>query len=354
MARILYTICGVGVGHAQRSAEIISELKKANEIMIASYGSAFDLLSCRFSNSAKLKWFELVFENGRYRKGKTFFRNLRLVPSVAKHNAISLYRLARRFKPDAIISDFDPNGVYLGKILGIPVTTISSMHLMNYAKPEMDFREKMNYYITDKPVLEAFNPSSNFIIPSFWVPEFERENEYCFPPILRSVYGQLLEKGIEEKSGQFTVYFHNGFLGEIVPLLRSFPEKRFFIYGSESEKKSGNVQFRRFSDEQFSRDLLASEGVISHGGMSTLGECALLRKPCLTISSKEFFERYYNAWLFGREGFGRYSERADKTVLENFFDGLPKHRKALKKANLKAGNGKILEKISELIGKKYS
>ena len=349
MARILYTVCGVGIGHAQRSAEIISGLKKENEIMIASYGSAFDLLSRRFSNSAKLKWFELVFENDCYSKRKTVLQNLRLIPAVAKHNAISLFKLARRFRPNAIISDFDLNGVYPGKILGIPVTTISSMHLMNYAKPEMDFREKMNYYITDKPVLDAFNPSSNFIIPSFWLPAHKRENEYCFPPILRSVYGQLLENGIGEKSGQFTVYFHNGLLSEIIPLLHSFPEKKFFVYGSESRKKSRNVQFRGFSDEQFGRDLLSSEGVISHGGMSTLGECALLKKPCLTISSKEFFERYYNAWLFGREGFGQFSERATKTALESFFDALPRHEKALRKADLKQGNEKIVKKITELV-----
>lgn len=353
MARILYTVCGIGIGHATRSAEIIEELKKEHELSIVSHGQAFELLSRRFSNSSKLKWFELVFENERYRKSKTFLRNLRLIPEVARHNSVNLYRLAKRFKPDIIISDFDPNGVYLGEILGIPVITITSMHLMNYSKPEMDFQEKLKYYITEKPILDIFNPSACLIIPSFWIPKFRRENEYCFGPILRSAYKPLLSNHSRPReNSHFLVYFHKNLLPEILPLLAKFPKQKFIVYGSETKRNAKNLQFRKFSEEQFSKDLLSSKGVISHGGGSLLSECALLRKPALTFSSKEFYERYHNAWLFQNMGFGQYQEKASRRAMESFFRRLPKYRSALEKANIKPGNKDVVRKINEIIGNK--
>jgi uncharacterized protein (TIGR00661 family) len=135
MARILYTVCGVGLGHATRSAEVIKELRKKHEVMIASYGSALEYLEERFENASELQWFELVYDEEIYHKGKTFLKMVPNIPLVAAKNFMTLAKIVREFKPEVIVSDFDVNSVYLGDLFRIPTLTLSSMHIMSRHSP---------------------------------------------------------------------------------------------------------------------------------------------------------------------------------------------------------------------------
>ena len=48
MARVLFTVCGIGMGHAARSSVIIKELMKEHEVLVVSYGDGYNFLKEQF------------------------------------------------------------------------------------------------------------------------------------------------------------------------------------------------------------------------------------------------------------------------------------------------------------------
>jgi len=57
MARMLYGVCGEGLGHASRSKILINYLKKQNhEIKIIAGGKAYKFLSEEFDDIFKCEW----------------------------------------------------------------------------------------------------------------------------------------------------------------------------------------------------------------------------------------------------------------------------------------------------------
>src|SRR3989344_5278460 len=98
MAKILYTVCGVGLGHASRSAAIISKLLKRHDVLITSYGKAYDFLKQEFKSAREMRWFELVFKKERLSKSSTIFHNLPLLPYIAASNLMRAVRIVHQFK----------------------------------------------------------------------------------------------------------------------------------------------------------------------------------------------------------------------------------------------------------------
>ena len=64
MTRILYSVCGEGMGHASRSRILINYLKKQkHEIKIIAGGKAFNFLSKDFDDIFKCEWPGVVYKN---------------------------------------------------------------------------------------------------------------------------------------------------------------------------------------------------------------------------------------------------------------------------------------------------
>ncbi|MBU1120605.1 teichoic acid biosynthesis protein, partial [Candidatus Micrarchaeota archaeon] len=61
MARILFTVCGVGLGHATRSSQLIEGLIKEHKVFVVSSGEAHDYLQKKFHYNEKINWFNLVY-----------------------------------------------------------------------------------------------------------------------------------------------------------------------------------------------------------------------------------------------------------------------------------------------------
>ena len=66
MAKILFTICGIGRGHATRSSVIIDALMKNHEILIVSYDDAYEFLKKKY-RIERITWFKMLYEKDRYR-----------------------------------------------------------------------------------------------------------------------------------------------------------------------------------------------------------------------------------------------------------------------------------------------
>lgn len=345
MVRILYSVCGVGLGHASRSSVIIKELLKSHEVKIVSYSEGLSFLKKLFPEVHELKWFKYRFKKHRINKLLTLFFVILSLPSVLFFNYRKLNKLIKDFSPQLIISDFDFNALEAGKLKKIPVILVSNMHLLEYLKPEMNFMERIEAMLSDERMLKAYTNADYYLITSFFKPKQKESNRFFFHPIINP---DLFKEKISDK-GFFLVYMSPHCLNEFLPLLKEFPEKKFIVYGSDKRKKIKNIQFKPFSRKEWVKDINSCRAVLCHGGMLTLSEAVVLKKPCFVFASKDWLERFHNGFMIAKQGFGILSDNPSTEKLKEFFSSLPKFKIALKKKNISPENEKFLHKLNELI-----
>lgn len=347
MAKILFTVCGVGLGHASRSSALIRELMKRHEVFVTSYGEAYHHLKREFKVASELRWFELVYNGSEFRKAETFFRNLPLLPIVAANNFMTGIKVVYNFKPDIVISDFDVNGIYLAKLFGIPVITISNMHVMNYIKRDHHIKEIFNI-LPEKLLLDSFSASDYFIITSFIKPRLNLPNTFFYFPIVKN----SMVKQKQKSADFFLAYASPKEIAEkFANIFQSLENERFVVYGAGQEKINGNVELRSFSGERFDDDLAKCKGVLAHGGYSISAESLSMQKPLCVFSTKDFYERYFNGFLVQKLGFGELYDEPTKENVFWFTNHADDYRNAIVKAGYKPENKEVLAKIEEIIAK---
>jgi len=347
MAKILYSICGIGLGHATRAVEIISELQKDNELLICSYGKALNVLKRRCRNAAELKWFKLIFENGSYAKSKTFLYNIPLAPKIMAKNFLVLLKAIRKFQPDFVVSDFEVSALYLAEFLKIPNITISNMHIMKELDTLLPIKDSLVYYFTELPILEAFTTDKYYITYFFKPKKPKMKNAKFFYPIIRNEVRKLKPK----IGDYFLVYLGLDDLPKFEKLFRIFKYENFIFYTNKKVKiKEKNVVVKKISDE-FAKDLANSKGIICHGGYSLLSEAAIMKKPAFVVTDNSFFERYFNGLSYEHLGFGILSKKMDAEKFQEFLDSEKKFRKNLKKANIKDESKRLIKSLKREISR---
>ncbi|MFH1240074.1 MAG: glycosyltransferase family protein [Candidatus Diapherotrites archaeon] len=348
MAKILFSVCGVGMGHATRSSVLIRHLMKDHKVVISSYGPAHEFLKKDFGEGQKLKWFQLLFEDNGYRKMKTMLYNAPRAPRVMASNLYKLAKFVKSENPDIIISDFDVNAVYIGEILKIPVITISSMHIMENIKIKMSMKDKLMYYSTEQPVLTAFRPSDQIFVTYYFKPGVKEKRKQFFGPLVRDNF----INSRTSDGAYHLVYFPESELEKIIPVLKKFKDERFLIYGTDTKNKKGNLEFVENSHDQFYYDFANCSSVFSHGGISLTSEAIMLNKPIYTFSNKEFYERYFNGSILRQLGFGNIEETPTVSGIKSFITDIEMYKKEIKKADLPAGNREMLKALKKQIEKK--
>lgn len=350
MARILYGICGIGMGHCMRSVPVLEELTKEHEVMVVSYGAAYKVLKGRFPKTRNVKYFEIFFNETTISKRKTILYNLPKLPSVVMANISGYTEMLRGFRPDIVVSDFEIGAFYLSRMLSIPAIVISNMHAMKYIKLAGEVRGA-EYYLTERPQLDAFRGAEHYIVISLMKPEKKRRNvDFFYPVVDRAVLGK------KPSNGGFVLVYSSpaSRLWEIIePVLKKFPKTKFTVYcGARESKISGNVAVKPREKEEFTEDLAKCSAVICSGGFSLISEATVLGKPVLAVTPKAWYERYYNGLMLRELGIGEVAESASGEALAAFLANCGKYRKNLSRAGIRAGNKEIIAKIKELIAEK--
>src|SRR3989338_832215 len=131
MARILYGVAGEGMGHGVRSRVVIEHLKKNHEVAIAAAGKAYPYLSS-FFDVHEIDYFKIVYRNNKTSNVLTALNNIARFPFIAS-KGWKLKKFVREFKPDLIITDFEPLVCYVGLMSRIPVLSIDNQHVITKA-----------------------------------------------------------------------------------------------------------------------------------------------------------------------------------------------------------------------------
>lgn len=346
--RVIYSVCGEGLGHAMRSAVILEKLIKKYDILIFASDRAYQYLSQKFDNVHEIHGFNTVYENNAVNNRKTFVKAMKTLPRDLNSNLKLLYKIARDFKPQIIVSDFEFYASLLSNLLRIPLISIDNMHVITRCNIEYPDKYRAEKLKAEGVVRSFIVRPERYIIISYFCPEIKNpEKTIIYPPVLRKEIMGL--KG--EYGDHILVYQTSKSNEKLLKTLKNCGEK-FVIYGFDLDKKDGNLEFKPFNESEFFEDIQNSRAVITNGGFTLISEALYLKKPVLSIPVKGQFEQILNAIYLEKLGYGEFHEEINNDNLKKFLNNLSKYQENLEDYN--GGNSQevILELIDSI--EKYS
>jgi uncharacterized protein (TIGR00661 family) len=338
--RILYGVAGEGSGHAIRSKVIIGHLLNNHEVLVVCGGNAFPILS-KICNPCQVYSHKIVFENSSLNNQKTVACNLLNI-----HKSINsikhLIDIVKEFKPNLIITDFEPYCAHASNLLRIPCISLDNIHIQK--KANLEIKGHILNRISQKLIAYLFVPKANYyLITTFFYPPINKGNIFLFPPILRK---EILET--KTKNKKFGLIYQSIKKQSILKDLKKI-NKNFRIYGAKDKyEKDKNLIFKPFDEREFVKDISECEFVICNGGFTTIAEALHLKKPVLSIPIKKHFEQMTNAFYLEKLGYGKNGKELNKETLNNFISNLKVYKRNLIKYK-KEDNKKLLKKLDEII-----
>lgn len=346
--RIFYSLCGEGLGHAIRSAVVIEYLiNEGYDLIVFASDRAYMYLSNKFENVYEIGGFNTVYENNKAKYKKTFVNNMRDVPSDLKNNINKMYKLAKKFKPDIIISDFEFYANLLSHILNIPLLSVDNMHVITEARYDSPKKYSMDKLFAEAVVHAFIQKADRTLIYSYFYPELKNSETTCYvQPIVRDEI-IALEPSVND---YILVYQTSDSNTSLIELLKNNPDKKFIVYGFHKDEHDGNILYRSFAEEQLFKDFKDARCVITNGGFSFITEALQLEKPVLSIPVNKQYEQILNAIYIDRLGYGEHHDFINQYVLESFLDNVEVYRKNIKENYKKStDNCETLEKIKSTV-----
>ena len=326
-ARIYFSPCGIGLGHASRNIPIARELRRRGaQIIFSTYLEGIDYtkkqgfrvvpappisMSNDSSGSIDLK---LSSVNQGIRAFPTFMRQV---------NAEIRYMKA--FNPDAVVSDSRLSSIFAAKLLGIPILLILNQFTPLIPRErDMFMLSKVADGVIMTLIGRGWGYADKILIPDFPTPNTLSIDCLRIPgPYQRKVelIGAILPKRQEEArearevrselgvaEDQKLIYAGiSGPRAERAPLLKilgpifeSFPDEYMVMMsmgnpnGDSSPVRKGSLVTVSWVKEKF--DLLnACDLVVSRGGHETMMQSICYGKPAVIIPVPNHPEQYGNA-----------------------------------------------------------
>jgi len=332
------------MGHAIRSKVIIAELAKKYEVIVLASQRAYKFLAPFFPQVHEIEGERLIYGRGRVKRVRTVLSNLRALPRVFRVNSHHAREILRRGWPEVVITDFESFSGLLALARRTPLISIDNMQIINRCKVEVPRGYKSDYYLARLLIRSRIFNVSHYLITTFFYPQVNAKGTYLFPPVLRE---EILQAP-RSRGEHILVYQTAETYEELLPVLRSINEEKFFVYGLKAKGEEGNLFFRTFDESRFIRDLATARAVITNGGFSLIAEAIYLGKPILSIPIKKQFEQVLNALYVGRLGYGRFSENIDQQTVRDFLSCLDSFEERLA-AYRQDGNCLLLRKLDQLL-----
>ena len=343
MTKIVYGVSGEGSGHASRAREIITHLlAKGHEVKVASYDRGYRSLHESF-DVLEISGLSIVSRDNKVSTLRTLLENLKILPDGIKSLRKVRYELFRRFKPDCVITDFEPTTAYLASYYSLPLISLDNQHSMRYMHYTRPDNFSTDARLTET-IIRAMVPNPDVsLITTFYTSDLKNNHSFLFPPILRESVINL--KPVDGK--HILVYATAGF-DSLLKLLHSFKRETFIVYGYNKEEIEGNLHFREFSNTGFLHDLAASKAVIATAGFTLMTESLYLNKPYFALPMEGQFEQVLNALMLEELGYGKASFNVRMDEIAAFIYGIPDFKQNLGKY-LHEGNHKITHFLDKLL-----
>ena len=350
--RILYGVCGEGMGHATRSDVIARHLaSRGHQIQFTcSRGRALDYLRSRWGAGSvtEVPGFRLVVKNNRVMLAHTLVDNA-LNHIMSSASAVDIIPAFRVTKPDVVIDDFDAWTARYAKFFRKPLIAIDNIHFITRCHHPPEWIEAHRgdaaaaMLVTQVTVPEALY---------YFVLAFTRQAPVSQPltglhlPVVRD---SVTAQPVSDR-GHLLAYFNErADWPAILAVLQRAPLP-VRVYGSPgiaSRQQISNVTLCPFSESELAVDLASSTAVVSGAGFSLISEALALRKPILAIPFGASFEQILNGRYLDREGFGTWAPVLTTGGLERFLGRLQPMRSRL--ATLPSGNEDLFASLDRLL-----
>ena len=342
-AKILYGVCGIGMGHTYRQLPLLDNLAQEAEIVLFAYGESLAFYSKHFAGNPNVHIVRVsvpfYYGNADGLDAEATRRGIIEDERRGVHhwriNMDARNRMHELIgKPDLCISDYCPMTARMAYATGAPLITIDqqSKYLVG------DYTEVLGGTTSKDEVerLRLFFPEAELRLACsfFRVPlsADAREEVTILPPIIKPAIVDLkARRDAGEQSNSVVVYISSQRefvqpLEDVLGVLAGVPEFNFNVYVKElpealAQSSPANVKLRRHGDPRFLDHLAECRALISTGGHSLVSEVMFLGIPAYLIPLA-VYEQQVNSHIVGRNGFGICAENVNLTQLRGFLANL--------------------------------
>lgn len=288
-----------------------------HEVKLVSYGRGYNNLKDDF-DIFETEGLQIVSRDNKISMTRTVSKNLQKIPKGYNKLRQVRRKLFKEFQPECVITDFEPMTARLARKYNLPLITIDNQHQIRYLRFDCPKHLKAERRLT-RNIIRAMIPRPDVsLVSTFFSGEPRNDRTFLFPPIVRS---DLLRHQ-PTRGEHILVYLTHGF-ESFLEQLGNFTREKFFVYGYDREEQSGNITFRKFSNEGFLSDLASSKAVMATAGFTLISESLHLRKPYLALPMKGQFEQELNAFQLERAGFGLALREMQPQAFGHFLYRLP-------------------------------
>ncbi len=291
--RIHFMVNGLGLGHLYRSLPLIEELiKRKHEVSISSFGRSYDILISKGYYVHELPAIgELITREEEIDVNKSLIENMkRIKPSALKKITTAI----TKNKPEVLIVDGYIPGVFISKMLGVPVISIINCTRLSYVFKQIHGLIEFGSDAVSKTIVDL---SSELIVPDYEPPFtitrrnlefFGAEHKFKFVGPLDIIKPQKKTKDVLITMGGSGL--QKSEMNKIKEIL---------------EIKGYKVHNSGMVDKSDINDLIArAPFIITHGGHTSIMSCVTSKTALILIPLKDYTERVNNCLGVVEKGLG--------------------------------------------------
>lgn len=336
MARIVYGVSGDGYGHAVRAHSVgAGLLDRGHDVLFVGSHKSVGYLNEHFpSRVHDALGLRMTYREGRVAVLDTVIRNAaRMIGSLATSNR-PLSKKLRSFRPEFVITDFEPFTALWARQTGVPYISLDNQHLLTHCDlehPQRFRRDLINAYLT---IRMYYGGAKRYLITTFVNAPIRYQPATIINPVLRPRIYQMTPR-----EGNYLLAY-KGAGGEnraMQEVLAGYTRMPIRAYGFGVLGQHGRATFKPFCSDEFLQDLAGCAGVISSAGHSLVCESLFLDKPLLLVPIAAQYEQLLNAHHVEKIGAGMAVASLTTGAINEFVDRLPMFRSAMNgtpKANL--------------------
>ncbi len=339
MARIVYGVSGDGYGHAVRAHSVGEGLMgRGHDVRFVGSHRSVAYLNKHFPERVhETLGLRMTYREGRVAVLDTVMRNAaKLVGSLRSSNR-SLSQMLRSFRPEFVITDFEPFTAFWARQSGVPYISLDNQHLLTHCELDHPVRfgsDVLNAYLT---IRLYYGGAKRYLITTFIQAPVRYQPATIIDPVLRPVVYETTPA-----RGDFLVAY-KGAGGENLGMQRVLEDYsrvpiRAYGFGVLGPRGRGKTIFKPFCSNEFLHDLATCAGVISSAGHSLVCESLFFEKPMLLIPVAAQYEQLLNAHHVEKIGAGMAAAKLTSQSIDQFVDRLDEFRAAMSgkhKADLK-------------------
>ena len=295
--RIVYGAFAQGQGHFSKAAVLVPLLKsRGHDVRVVSSGPEQPPAGYCFLPHLHLPCLAYAAAGGRVQFGRSTWVWTRQIPRVFRQLG-QLRQLVCEFRPDLIISDFEPLSASPLLRAECEVLAVSRQAALVDSRVPLPEEAEFDRKLT-RSVIRLFTGGADRLLGYHYAPDSPR----CLPPIVRPD----VKRARAEERDHLLVYnqcpgLDGGSAREMIEWAAR-RRCRVLAYGFPRVERGrqGLVEFRPAERHGFVEDLRTARAVISTAGFTTPVEAFLLGKPTAVVALPRQWEQRVNAFHLGQ------------------------------------------------------